>query len=233
MAFYAPATARREAPLEAGAAALLIVDAQVYNCSREGAIYKALSASERAAPETRFFYDAALPAAEASWRVLLAAARAAGVEVIHTVIQSLTADGRDRGLDYKLSGFHVPPGSPDAAPVAAAAPAGDEVVLPKSSSSAFNSTVLDRLLRNLGVTQLVIAGCVTDQCVEHAVRDACDLGYLVTLVPDACATHSLERHERSVAAVAGYCRRRSTEQVVAEMAAIATSRGGVDAIGNR
>jgi ureidoacrylate peracid hydrolase len=83
------------------------------------------------------------------------------------------------------------------------------------------------------VTQLVIAGCVTDQCVEHAVRDACDLGYLVTLVPDACATHSLERHERSVAAVAGYCRRRSTEQVVAEMAAIATSRGGVDAIGNR
>lgn len=33
---------------------------------------------------------------------------------MYTVIQSLTADGRDRGLDYKLSGFHVPPGSPDA-----------------------------------------------------------------------------------------------------------------------
>lgn len=226
MAFYAPATARREAPLAAGAAALLIVDAQVYNCSREGAIYRALSAAERAAPETRFFYDEALPQAEAAWRALLAAARAAGVEVVHTVIQSLTADGRDRGLDYKLSGFHVPPGSPDAAPIAAAAPARDEIVLPKSSSSAFNSTVLDRLLRNLGVTQLVIAGCVTDQCVEHAVRDACDLGYLVTLVPDACATHSRERHEGSVAAVAGYCRRRSTAEVVAEMAAIAASRGG-------
>lgn len=36
------------------------------------------------------------------------------MEVMYTVIQSLTADGRDRGLDYKLSGFHVPPGSPDA-----------------------------------------------------------------------------------------------------------------------
>lgn len=30
------------------------------------------------------------------------------------VIQSLTADGRDRSLDYKISGFHVPPGSFDA-----------------------------------------------------------------------------------------------------------------------
>lgn len=36
------------------------------------------------------------------------------MEVLYTVIQSLTMDGRDRGLDYKLSGFHVPPGSRDA-----------------------------------------------------------------------------------------------------------------------
>lgn len=40
--------------------------------------------------------------------------RAAGVEVLYTVIQSLTADGRDRSLDYKISGFHIPPGSSDA-----------------------------------------------------------------------------------------------------------------------
>lgn len=29
---------------------------------------------------------------------------------------------------------------------------------------------------------LIIAGCVTEQCVAHAVKDAADLGYLVTLV---------------------------------------------------
>ncbi len=40
--------------------------------------------------------------------------RTAGVEVMYTVIQSLTNDGRDRSLDYKISGFHVPPGSCDA-----------------------------------------------------------------------------------------------------------------------
>lgn len=35
-------------------------------------------------------------------------------QVMFTVIQSLTRDGRDRGRDYKLSGFHVPPGCWDA-----------------------------------------------------------------------------------------------------------------------
>ena len=50
------------------------------------------------------------------------------------------------------------------------APEGDEIVLPKTSSSVFLSTSLDYLLRNLGVRQLLVAGCVTDQCVEHAIR---------------------------------------------------------------
>ena len=36
------------------------------------------------------------------------------VQVIYTVIQSLTADGRDRSKDYKISGMHVPPTSWDA-----------------------------------------------------------------------------------------------------------------------
>ena len=33
--------------------------------------------------------------------------------------------------------------------------------------------------------QVVMAGALTDQCVESAVRDACDLQYLVTLVTGA------------------------------------------------
>ena len=48
------------------------------------------------------------------WTQLRNICRAAGVEVMYTVIQSLTADGRDQSLDYKISGFHVPPGSFDA-----------------------------------------------------------------------------------------------------------------------
>ena len=49
-----------------------------------------------------------------TWTGLRDTCRAAGIEVMYTVIQSLTADGRDQSLDYKISGFHVPPGSFDA-----------------------------------------------------------------------------------------------------------------------
>lgn len=61
-------------------------------------------------------------------------------------------------------------------------PLDDEIVIPKTSSSVFTTTNIDILLRNLEKKQLILAGCLTDQCVESAVRDACDLNYLVTLV---------------------------------------------------
>jgi ureidoacrylate peracid hydrolase len=63
----------------------------------------------------------------------------------------------------------------------------------------------------------VLCGLVTDQCVESAIRDACDLGYLVTLVPDACATYSQERHDNTLRAIGGYCRQVSTSALVAEI----------------
>ena len=59
------------------------------------------------------------------------------------------------------------------------APLDDEMIFRKTSSNVFISTNIDCVLRNLGVRSLIIAGIMTDQCVESAVRDACDLGYLV------------------------------------------------------
>jgi nicotinamidase-related amidase len=136
---------------------------------------------------------------------LLAAARAAGVEVIHTIIQSLTEDGRDRSLDHKLTPIHVPPSLPEGLPLPALAPVGDEILLPKSSSGVFNSTNIDYLLRNLGVRHLIVVGVLTDQCVDMAVRDAADRGYLVTCVADACASPTAERHDTALRAFGGYC----------------------------
>ena len=72
----------------------------------------------------------------------------------------------------------------------AIAPGEDEIVIPKTSSSVFVSTNIDYVLRNLGTRYLILSGVVTDQCIESAVRDACDLGYLVTVVTDACTTMS-------------------------------------------
>jgi ureidoacrylate peracid hydrolase len=53
------------------------------------------------------------------------------------------------------------------------------------------------------------------------VRDACDLGYLVTVPTDACATQSRVRHENSLANNSGYCRQLSTQALLAEIAALA------------
>jgi ureidoacrylate peracid hydrolase len=206
----------REVEIDTAHAALLFVDVQNYNCRRDGGEYAHLSAAEK---EQRYGYffrtfeQQALP----NMVRLQAAARRAGIEVIYTVIESLTADGRDRSLDYKITGFHVPRGATDAQVVEALAPAADEIVFPKTSSSVFISTNIDYVLRNLGTRSLIIAGCLTDQCVDSAVRDACDLGYLVTVPVDACVTLSADRHDWSLRNNKGYCRQITTRELVAEM----------------
>jgi ureidoacrylate peracid hydrolase len=97
------------------------------------------------------------------------------------------------------------------------------MVFRKTSSNVFISTKIDYVLRNLGVRSLIVAGIMTDQCVESAVRDACDLGYLVTLVIDACTTDSAERHEQSLIGIRGYCRQRRTNELMTEITALTGS----------
>jgi nicotinamidase-related amidase len=78
---------------------------------------------------------------------------------------------------------------------------------------------IDYVLRNLGIRFLVVVGVVTDQCVESAIRDAADRGYLVTQVEDACAAYSSRTHDDSIQSMDGhYCRRRSTLEVIEEIA---------------
>ena len=168
-------------------AALLFVDVQKYNCTWEGAEYAHLSATEKE-ESYRYFFRTLKESALPNMVRLQAACRRAGIEVMYTVIESMTADGRDRSLDYKITGFNVPKGSVDAQMLDELAPASDEMVFPKTSSSVFISTNIDYVLRNLETRYLIIAGCLTDQCVDSAVRDACDLGYLVTVPTDACVT---------------------------------------------
>jgi len=138
---------------------------------------------------------------------------------MYTTIESLTVDGRDRSLDYKISGFNVPRGSWDAKVVDALQPEPDDMVFAKSSCSVFQSTTVAYVLRNLDCKQLVLCGGLTDQCVESAVRDACDLGFLVTLVTDACYTETADRQASTLRAIKGYCRQRTTAQVIAELEA--------------
>ena len=152
---------------------------------------------------------------------ILAAARANGVQVLHTIIEALTEDCRDASLDHKLSNLLVPKGHPLAPPIDELAPIRNEIVLPKTSSGVFNSTNIDYVLRNLGIRYLIVAGVVTDQCVDMAVRDAADRGYLVSVPGDACATYTQERHDNALKAYGGYCWVTDTDTVVSRIEAIA------------
>ncbi len=214
----------REIEIEPAHAALLLVDVQTYNCSWDGGEYAHLGAAEKQQRYGYFFHTlkhSALP----NMVLLRQACRRAGIEVIYTVIESLTADGRDRSLDYKITGFNVPKGSPEANMVSELTPGADEIVIGKTSSSVFISTNIDYVLRNLGTRYLIVAGCLTDQCVDSTVRDACDLGYLVTVPTDACVTQSAERHDWSLRNNRGYCRQRSTRELLDEIERLTGERG--------
>ena len=145
---------------------------------------------------------------------LVSTFRRAGAEVMYTVMENMTRDGRDRSLDYKLSQFFIRKGSWEAKVLDGLAPRDDEIVLPKTSSGVFNSTNIEYLLRNIGIDTLVITGFLTDQCVDHTVRDAADRGFYPICVSDACATHSRERHNNAIAAFAGYCRTMTTQETI-------------------
>lgn len=206
----------RQVPLIPKQSGLLFIDVQNFSAKRDGAEFKHLPDAEFNETYGWFFdqlYDRVVP----NMQALQAGCRAAGIEVLYTTIESLTKDGRDRSLDYKITGFNVPRGSWDGKVIDEIAPGEDEIVLPKTSSSVFVSTHIDYILRNLGVKQIVLSGLITDQCVESAIRDACDLGYLVTQVTDACLTYTPERHENSLRAIKGYCRQVTTDELLKEL----------------
>lgn len=108
-----------------------------------------------------FSHDDGVAARAAS---ALAAARAAGLPVIHVV------------PDQMQQQIHP-----------LVAPADGEPVLTKTSFSAFATTDLDKRLRAHGVSQLIIAGVATSGTVLSTARWAVDIGYRVIVCADACA----------------------------------------------
>jgi len=168
-------------------------------------------------PDAEYFLNRARTQVVPNQQRLLSAFREARQNVLHTLIESLTADGRDRSLVHKLSDMHLPKSSPQAQVISELTPVDNEIVLPKTSSGVVNSTAIDYVLRNLQTRHLIIAGIVTDQCVDMAVRDAADRGYLVTLVEDACATYSAERHHACLNAIKGYCWITDTDTVLGRL----------------
>ena len=104
--------------------------------------------------------------------------------------------------------------------IAALAPEAGELVIDKNTSSAFNSTGIEWLLRNMEVETLVVAGMATDMCVETTARDAADRGFNVIVVEDATATFFEHHHRAALSAFARvFGQVWDTDAVVAALAA--------------
>lgn len=219
----------RNIPIKPKKTALLIIDMQEYCAIPGKGLFK--DVNPKKIPDAhKYMFERLEQTTIPAIRSLLIEFRAhkSESEVIYTFIESLTLDARDQSLDYKLSGFCVPKGSPDAKILDEIQPEPDEILIPKTSCSVFMSTNINYVLRNLGISQLVVTGMVTNQCVESAVRDAADLGYLVTLVEDAVATHTQADHDQSLKNMKGFARICSHKTVLEELKIWQTSQNYSD-----
>lgn len=77
-------------------------------------------------------------------------------------------------------------------------PLGSEYIIVKHTPNGFHETTLQEKLTSLSIKNLVMCGMMTHMCVDTTVRAAKDLGHLVTLISDACATKDLEWNGRKL-----------------------------------
>ena len=137
-------TLNREVPVDPAHAALLIIDVQNYCAHPDGAGSRKFEAQQR-----RYLFGRLRETVLPNLQLLQSTCRRARIEVVYAAVENMTLDGRDRSLDYKISEIDVPRGSWDAQVLAEIAPAEDEMVFRKTSSSVFVSTNIDFVLRNL------------------------------------------------------------------------------------
>ena len=143
---------------------------------------------------------------------LVGAARLAGVAVVHCTAENLPhgfgvnrnarlfAAARKAGLDNL-------PGSESVQPVAALGPAPGDIVLPRYHGlSPMTGSPLDPLLRNKGISTVVVIGVSVNIAIQNLVFDAVNRSYQVIVVSDAVAgvpmdyAHQVIEHTLSLVA---------------------------------
>jgi len=128
---------------------------------------------------------------------LIADCRARGVEVIFARIACLKPDGRDRSLSQKKPGFNyllLPQDREDSQLVPELTPDPEDIVVIKTTDSALTGTNLRLVLRNMEISDVIVAGIFTDQCVSSSVRSLADESFGVVVVEDCCAAATEELH---------------------------------------
>jgi len=200
------------------ATALLTIDLQFLDAAEGYGIFKDVHSAGMPESYQRYYFNTIHDYVLNNVQRLQAAFRDRDLEVMHTRIQALTQDGRDRSKGHRRLKILAKPGSKEAEFLPEIAPEGDEIVINKTASGVFSSTNFNYVLTNMEMKALYMCGVYTNECVETTVRDACDLGYLVTLVEDACTTVTRELHDASLATLRDrYARVITTDEAIAEI----------------
>lgn len=123
---------------------------------------------------------------------LLPAARAAGVRVVHCLVQR-RPDGLGSNHNAKIFAIgrgevDIAPGTPGATVLPELGPAPTDLVLSRwHGIGPMGGTDLDAVLRNLGVSTVVVVGVSLNVAIPNVVMDAVNAAYRVVVPRDAVA----------------------------------------------
>src|SRR6266436_1310337 len=156
---------------------------------------------------------ARLQAAVAPCREVLAAARRAGLLVIHTReghrpdlsdAPPLKVERGDVALRIGAPGPMgriLVRGEPGHDIIPELYPVPGEPVNDKPGKGAFCQTDLELILRNRGIETLLVCGVTTEVCVNTTVREANDRGFRCIVLSDCCASYFPEFHQAGLAMI--------------------------------
>lgn len=132
---------------------------------------------------------------------LLPAARDAGVAVVHCLVQR-RPDGRGSNHNARIfagagkasgKGIDITPGSEGATLLPELGPQPSDLLLTRwHGVGPMGGTDLDSVLRNLGVTTIVVVGVSLNIAIPNLVMDAVNRGYRVVLPRDGVAGYPAE-----------------------------------------
>jgi nicotinamidase-related amidase len=187
--------------------ALLIVDMQRGSAHRDS--ISGIFLREHYPERYAYYFDRIERLVVPTLARLVTAFRAAGRRTVYLTVAAHSADGADfehqrreregeieRAYGRRSVLTHV--GSADAQILPEIAPQPTDVVLNKVSRSAFSSSGLDQVLRNMGITGLAVGGVATNACVAATAFDAADRGYRTVLIEDACAAIDRLLHDATL-----------------------------------
>src|ERR1700732_2292148 len=129
--------------------------------------------------------------------------------------------GREQGLHIVFIKDNFLPAE---VPIDKLAPKPGDFQIRKKHYSAFNSTRLDAVLRELDVKRLYFTGAWTEACVQHTVIHAFYLNYEINLISDAISSPHRDAHEYAL----NYMRQYHRANIITSDESIAQFRAGAD-----